>query len=350
VNFTRPHRLELVAAERLLALFPHAEMVKFGVHGSDVTSGAVRLARAHTGRDLVAVCADQPILATADWFIGTTPMSAGVPDTVRELTVAFRYNDLESVRRLFAEHPAKIAAVILEAETLEPPAPGFLTGLRELCDEHGVVLILDEIITGFRWHLRGAQYVHDIRPDLCALGKGLSNGLPLSALLGRREIMELGGFTQDRDRVWLLSQTYGAQPWALAAMMTVIDVYESEHVTERLHAAGAQLRSGCEAAIRARGLHEHLQILGRDCNLTFATRDAARRRSQGFRTLLLQELLTRGVLAPSFVVSLAHDAQAIELTVEAVRRALPAYERALENGLDGILHGRPVQPSNRRRG
>jgi glutamate-1-semialdehyde 2,1-aminomutase len=350
VNFVRPHRLELAAATRLLELLPHADMVKFGVHGSDVTSGAVRLARAYTGRDLVAVCGDHPFFSTADWFVATTPMPAGIPEPVRELTVAFRYNDLESVRRLVEANPSSIAALILEAETSVPPAPGFLPGLRRLCDEHGIVLILDEIITGFRWHLRGAQYVHDIRPDLSTFGKGMANGLPLSALVGRREIMELGGFCRDRDRVWLLSQTYGAQPWALAAMMTVIDVYEDEGVAEQLHASGAKLRQGCEAAIASRGLHERVQILGRDCNLTFATRDADGHRSQGFRTLFLQELLTRGVLAPSFVVNLAHDDEALELTIDAVSQALSAYEHALEHGLDGILRGRPVQPSIRRRG
>jgi glutamate-1-semialdehyde 2,1-aminomutase len=350
VNFTRPHRLELTAAERLLEIFPGAEMVKFGVHGSDVTNGAVRLARAYTGRDLVAVCSDHPFFSTGDWFIGTTPMSAGVPQPVRDLTVGFRYNDLPSLRRQLEAHPDRIAAVVLEAETSEPPAPGFLPGIRRLCDEHGVILILDEVITGFRWDLRGAQHVYDIRPDLFTLAKGLCNGLPLSALLGRRELMELGGFCEDRDRVWLLSATYGAQPWALSAMMAVIDVYEREAVTAQLHAAGAALRQGCEAVIAARGLHDHVQITGRDCNLVFATRDASGQRSQGFRTLFLQELLTRGVLAPSFVVNLAHDDEAIELTVEAVRQALDAYEHALEHGLDAVLRGRPVRPSNRRRG
>lgn len=350
VNFTRPHRLELTAAERLLELFPSADMVKFGVHGSDVTSGAVRLARAYTGRELVAVCSDHPFFSTGDWFIATTPMSAGIPQPVRDLTVGFHYNDLASLQRQLAAHPGQIAAVVMEAEASEPPAPGFLQGIRRLCDEHGVILILDEVITGFRWDLRGAQHVYDIRPDLFTLAKGLCNGLPLSALLGRRDLMELGGFCEERDRVWLLSTTYGAQPWALSAMMTVIDIYEREAVTAQLHAAGAALRQGCEAAIAARGLHDHVQIAGRDCNLVFATRDASGQRSQGFRTLFLQELLSRGVLAPSLVVNLAHDDEAIELTVEAVRQALDAYEHGLEHGLDAVLRGRPVRPSNRRRG
>ena len=350
VNFCRPHRLELEAAERLLGLLPTAEMVKFGVNGSDATNGAIRLSRAHTGRDMVAVCTDHAFFSTADWFIGGTAMHAGIPAATRELTVGFRYNELASVEALLTEHEGRIAALILEAETTEPPAEGFFAGLRQLCDRHGVVLVLDEIITGFRWHLRGAQHVHGIEPDLSTFGKGMANGLPVSALAGRREIMELGGFASDRDRVFLLSQTYAAQPWILAAVLAMIDLHESEDVAARLQRAGARLRSGVEAAVAARGLADHLQVIGRDCNLVFATRDVAGERSQGFRTLFLQELLDRGVLSPSFVVSLAHDDEAIDRTIAAVEGALPAYERALEGGLEGVLRGRPVQPAIRPRG
>lgn len=349
VNFARPHAVERLAAERLLDLFPFADMVKFGLNGSDATSAAVKLARAFTGRDRIAVCADHPIFATADWFICTTPMSAGIPEAHHELTSGFRYNDLDSVEAVLDGAPGQFAALVLEAETTVPPRPGFFEGLRTLCDRHGTLLILDEIITGLRWHERGAQFVYGIKPDLCALGKGLANGLPLSALLGRREIMDLGGFATGRDRVYLLSQTYGAQPWVLAAMLAVFDVYENDAIVSRLHAAGARLRVGVEEVVSARGLGSHIQVVGRDSNLVFVTRDTAGERSQGFRTLFLQELLRQRILAPSFVVSAAHDHDAIDRTVMAVDSALPAYERALEKGLETVLRGRPVQPSIRRR-
>jgi len=225
VGFVRPHRLEREAAERLIDLIPSAEMVKFGVNGSDATSAAVKLARVYTGRDMVAVCRQHPFFSTDDWFIVTTPMSAGIPDSVRPLTVQFSYNDLASLEALFEVHPGQIAAVVLEAETVEPPAPGFFAGLRELCDRNGALLVLDEIITGFRWHERGAQYLYSIEPDLCTFGKGIANGLPLSALAGRRDVMRLGGHVDDADRVFLLSLTAGGQPWALAAMLAVIDTF-----------------------------------------------------------------------------------------------------------------------------
>jgi glutamate-1-semialdehyde 2,1-aminomutase len=350
VNFVRPHSLELEAAERLTDLIPSAEMVKFGLNGSDATTAAVRLARAYTGRDLVAVCRDQPFFSTDDWFIVTTPMSAGIPEAVRQLTVQFGYNDLPDLGRLLDAHPGQIAAVILEAETVEPPAPGYFDGLRRLCDQNGALLILDEMITGFRWHERGAQFVHDIDPDLCTFGKGIANGFPVSALAGRRDVMRRGGFVDDADRVFLLSQTAGGQAWALAAMLAAIDTCQRERISERLHQIGAELRRGVEDVVADAGLSSYFQLRGRDCNLVYVARDAAGQPSQAFRTLVLQELVDRGILAPSFVVCAAHDPASIRQVVEAVAELMPLYQRALESGVEQVLRGRPVRPAMRVRG
>jgi len=350
VGFVRPHRLEREAAERLIDLIPSAEMVKFGVNGSDATSAAVKLARAYTGRDMIAVCRQHPFFSTDDWFIVTTPMSAGIPDSVRPLTVQFSYNDLASLEALFEVHPGQIAAVVLEAETVEPPVPGFFAGLRELCDRNGALLVLDEIITGFRWHERGAQYLYSIEPDLCTFGKGIANGLPLSALAGRRDVMRLGGHVDDADRVFLLSLTAGGQPWALAAMLAVIDTFEQEGIAGQLHSIGADLRAGVQDAVAAAGLGDYFQLRGRDCNLVYVARDADGQPSQEFRTLVLQEFLEHGILAPSFVVNAAHDPKAISQAVDAVTELMPVYRRALDDGVATVLRGRPVRPAIRRRG
>ena len=350
LNFVRPHRIELEAARRLIDLIPSAEMVKFGINGSDATTAAVRLARAFTNRDMVAVCRQHPFFSTDDWFIVTTPMSAGIPKETERLTVQFSYNDLDDLTRLFEAYPGQIAAVMLEAETVEPPAPGYFAGLRRLCDRHGALLVLDEIITGFRWHERGAQFVYGIEPDLCIFGKGMANGFPLSALAGRREIMRLGGFADDADRVFLLSQTAGAQPWALAAMMAVVDTYEREQIADRLQRTGGELRRGVEEVVADAGLSSHFQLRGRDCNLVYVARDGQGQPSQAFRTLVLQEFLERGLLAPSFVVSAAHDPAAIGQAVDAVAGLMPVYRRALEQGIEGSLRGRPVRPAIRTRG
>jgi len=350
VNFARPHRIEREAAERFIDLIPSAEMVKFGLNGSDTTTAAIRLARAYTSRDMVAICRQHPFFSTDDWFIVTTPMSAGIPKSVEPLTVQFSYNDLADLARVFEEYPGQIAAVILEAETVEPPAEGYFAGLRRLCDAHGAVLILDEMITGFRWHERGAQFVYDIEPDLCAFGKGLANGFPVSALAGRRELMRLGGFVDDAERVFLLSQTGGAQPWALAAMLAVIDTYQREQISARLHQIGAELRSAVTEVVDAAGLSPYFQLRGRDCNLVYVARDEREEPSQAFRTLVLQEFLEHGILAPSFVVSAAHDSAAIRQTVDAVAQLMPIYQRALDQGIDSVLRGRHVRPALRPRG
>jgi glutamate-1-semialdehyde 2,1-aminomutase len=350
LNFARPHRIEREAAERLIDLIPTAEMVKFGVNGSDATTAAVRLARAVTNRDMVAVCRDQPFFSTDDWFIVTTPMAAGIPKLYDQLTVQFPFNDLAGLAEVFEANPGQIAAVVLEAETIQPPAPGYFAGLRRLCDEHGALLVLDEIITGFRWHERGAQFVYDIQPDLSVFGKGMANGFPLSALAGRREVMRLGGFVDDADRVFLLSQTYGAQPWALAAMLAVIDTYQREQIVARLHSTGRQLRERIEQVVADAGLGSYFQLRGRDCNLVYVARDSHGQPSQAFRTLVLQELLNHGILAPSFVVNAAHDLAAVDQTVDAVRQLIPAYQRALEGGIDQLVRGRHVRPALRTRG
>ena len=276
-------------------------------------------------------------------------MSAGIP-AAGPLTLQFSYNDLPGLARLLESHPGQIAAVVLGTETVEPPAPGYFDDLRRLCDQHGTLLVIDEIITGFRWHERGAQFVYGIEPDLCTFGKAIANGLPLSVLAGRREVMRLGGHVDDADRVFLMSQTAAAEPWALAAMLAVIDTYEREGIAGQLHQIGADLRRGIEKAVGDAGLSSHFQLRGRDCNLVYVARDEHGEPSQQFRTLILQELLERGILAPSFVVSAAHDPAAIRQTVDAVAEAMPAYRRALEHGIGTVLRGRPVRPALRRRG
>lgn len=343
-NFTRPAPIEIECAEKLLSLIEGGEMAKFAKNGSDVTTAAVRLARAHTGRDVVAVCADHPFYSVDDWFIGSTAMSAGIPEAIRRLTVSFRYNDLASVRSLFEEHPDRIACLIMEVERTEPPAGDFLHAVRRLCRENGALLIFDEIITGFRWDLGGAQKVHGLTPDLSTFGKGMANGFSVSALVGRREIMELGGLRTDRPRVFLLSTTYGAEHHALAAALETMRTYTREPVIEHLYRQGERLAAGVEQAVDALGLQGYFGVLGRPCNLIYYTRDADGHPSQSFRTLFLQETIRRGVIMPSLVVSNAHQDVHIDRTIEAIAGALQVYKMALEDGVDRHLVGRPVQP------
>ena len=343
-NFTRPSPLELELAERLVALVDAAEMAKFAKNGSDATTAAVKLARAHTGRDKVLYCRSHPFFSTDDWFIGTTPMRSGIPACVRELSLGFAYNDAGGLEALLAAHVGEVACVILEPAAVEEPCEGFLQAVRALCDAHGSVLIFDETITGFRWHLRGAQALYGVAPDLSVFGKALGNGFAIAALLGRRELMRLGGLDHERERVFLLSTTHGAETHALAAALAVIEAYETHDVIATLARQGERLRRGVEAAARAAGVERCFATLGRPCNLVYVTRDGSGRPSQAFRALFLQELIQRGVLAPSFVVSAAHGDAEVDHTIGAVAGALGVYRRALEDGIERYLVGRPVKP------
>jgi glutamate-1-semialdehyde 2,1-aminomutase len=343
-NFVRPAPIELELAEALLSLLPAAEMVKFGKNGSDATSAAVRLSRAYTGRDMVAICAEQPFFSIDDWFIGSTAMNAGIPDAVSSLTASFHYNDVDSLKRLFAEHPGRIACVVMEAATWMEPAPGFLQGVIDLCHAEGAVFVLDEMITGFRFHLGGAQAYYGIRPDLSTFGKALGNGFSVSAMAGRRDIMELGGLRDERPRVFLLSLTHGAETHAMAAALATLRVYQEEDVVGQLRRAGESLRAGVARAAGELGLTEHVQAIGHPANLVYTTRDGEGNPSQPFRTLFLQETIRRGLLMPSLVVNLGHRDEEIRRTVEGIGEALAVYRKALDEGVERHLQGRPVKP------
>ena len=340
-NFTRPHPIEVECAEELLALVPGADMAKFCKDGSTATTAALKLARAHTGREKVALCGDHPFFAVHDWFIGTTAIDAGIPRCVKDLSLTFRYNDIDSLRALFEAHPGEIAAVILEPAKYDPPEHGFLHAVGDLCRDRGAVFVLDEMITGFRYHLGGAQALYGVVPDLSAFGKALGNGFAVSALVGKRELMELGGLRHGSERVFLLSTTHGAETHALAAAIAVMRTYRREPVIETLHARGTQLREGIERVAAEHGLAGHVPLFGPPCNLVFGARDPDGEPSQAYRTLLMQELIRRGVLGPSLVVSYSHTERDVEETVAAFDGAMTVYSRALEDGPERYLVGEP---------
>ena len=348
VNFARPHRLELEAAEAFLRCVPGAEMVKFAKNGSDATTAAVKLARAVTGRDLVAVCRDQPFFSVDDWFIGHTHTPAGVPEAVRRLTVTFRFNDLAAAEALFAERGSDLACVMLEAERDEVPKSGYLAGLRRLCDTHGTLLVIDETISGFRLHVGGAQTLHGVVPDLSTFGKGMANGFSVSALAGKRQFMERGGLTTDQEKVFLLSTTHGGETHALAAAVETMNETREKDVPAALAAKGRLLADLVNDAARSAGVSEYFHTEGHPANLIYVTKDADGLRSQAFRTLFLQETVKRGLIAPNLVVGYSHTEADLRAAADRIAEALAVYKRALEDGVDRHLIGRPVKPVFRR--
>ncbi len=342
-NFTRPAKIEVECAEELLGMIDGAEMCKFAKDGSTVTTAALKLARAYTGRDRIALCKDHPFFAIHDWFIGTTEIKGGIPAAERSLSLTFRYNDPESLERLFRKYPGEIAAIILEPAKYSDPEDDFLHKAKELCHRAGALFILDEMITGFRWHNGGAQKVYNIVPDLSTFGKALANGFAASALVGLRKYMEPSGLYHDRERVFALSTTHGAETPGLAAAMATMRYYQNNPVIEVLEQQGTKLTNGLRPLIEKHGLEHYVEIVGKPCNLVFATRDADGKPSQHFRCLLMQELIKEGVLGPSLVISYSHSDEDIAQTVMAFEKALAVYGLALEHGPQQYLVGPPSQ-------
>ena len=336
VLFTLAHPLEAEVAEQLCRLIPCAEMVRFGKNGSDVTSGAVRLARAFTGRDVIAACGYH---GWQDWSIGPTTRNMGVPKAVRELTCTFTYNRIETLERIFDEHPGRVAAVIMEPVGIEPPRSGFLESVRELSSRRGALLIFDEIVTGFRLALGGAQEHFGVVPDLACFGKGMSNGFPLSALVGRRDIMRL------LEEVFF-SFTAGGEVASLVACLATLSKLERWAVIPQLWRQGERIREHVDRAAAAAGVAGAIRCvgLGPRTVMTFTQDDGEPWWS--LKSLFLQECVKRGILfTGAHNIALAHDDVAVKAASEVYDEVLPLVAEAIRcENVDERLEGLPVEP------
>jgi len=344
-NLTRPSFVELEAAELMVSLFDGLDMVKFAKNGSTVTTAAVKLARAYTGKKYIARCYDHPFFSYDDWFIGNTVIDKGVPEEIKKLTLSFRYNDVQSLVKLFDEYNNDIAAVILEPAADEEPKDNFLHKVKDLCHQRGAIFILDEMITGFRYDLRGAQHYYNIIPDLATFGKGMANGFSVAALAGRREIMELGGIQKEgQERVFLISTTHGAEMSSLGAFVEVVNFYKEFNVTDHLWNYGKELINGMNSIARELGIDNYFKVVGVPVNPNYVTYDNNNKVNLSFRTLFAQEMIKNGILMPWIALSYAHGEEELEMTLEATRKSLEIYRRALEDGVDKYLVGRPIKP------
>ncbi len=336
VTFSLAHPLEVEVAETLAKVVPCAEMVRFGKNGSDATSGAVRAARAYTGRDVVACCGYH---GWQDWYIGTTTRRRGVPAAVCELTRTFTYDDVGSLERLFAEHPGRVAAVILEPVGVVEPTGDFLQRVAALTHANGAVLIFDEIVTGFRLALGGAQERFGVVPDLACFGKAMANGFPLSAVVGRREIMEVF------DEIFY-SFTFGGEALSLAAARATIAKLRERNVVEHLWRQGRALRDGYNALARELGLADRTQCIGFPPRTVLTFRDRAGADSLAMKSLFQQEMIKRGILTSGgFTLCYAHSDEDVRRTLAACRDALGILATALAGDrVEAMLEGPVVQP------
>jgi glutamate-1-semialdehyde 2,1-aminomutase len=345
VNFCKPSVLEGELAELLVGIIPSAEMVKFGKNGSDAVTAAIKLARAYTGRDYIARCKDDPFNSVHDWFIGSTIMSRGVPKAVRDLTLQFKYNDLKSCEMLFDEHPGQIACVILEPVSFEIPSCGFLQDLKMLCEKNGALLIFDEVVSGFRFALGGAQEMVKVTPHLSAFGKAMANGFSVSALVGQREFMKLGGIEHDGERVFLLSTTHGGETHSLAAAIACIGEIKRSGAIEHFWSTGQKLMELVTAAALSVGAEKYVKCIGYGVKPGFIFMDESGEVSPIARTLFMQETIARGLLMPYVVPSLAHNVADITFAVECIGEALTVMKRAAEGpGMLAAIHGTVIKP------
>jgi glutamate-1-semialdehyde aminotransferase len=335
VNFGLPHPLECEVAERLVAHIPCAEMVRFGKNGSDATSGAVRLARFVTGREVILCCGYH---GWQDWYIGTTSLAGGVPESVRRLTVSFPYNDLAALAALFDRHAGQVAAVIMEPMGTVWPDEGYLDGVRGLCSRHGAVLIFDEVLSGFRFGLAGAQGHFGVTPDLACLGKAMGNGFPISCIVGRRDLMK------EYNQVFF-SFTAGGEAASLAAARHVMDRLAVPGTIEAMWDTGRDLMDGVTRLAEEAGLAEVVECHGYPARhvIGLSHPDVAQ---PVLRTFWQQETVSRGVFNNAYHnLCLAHTGQDVRFTLEIYAQVMAALKQGLDAGdLPQRLAGPPLEP------
>lgn len=336
VIFSLPHPVEAEVAELICSMVPCAEMVRFGKNGSDATAGAIRLARAYTGRQRVAVCGYH---GWQDWYIGSTARHRGVPKATRDLTHTFAYNDIGSLLTLFDSHPHEFAAVIAEPMNVAEPQPGFLEALKRNTHEHGALLVFDETITGFRYANGGAQELFGVTPDLATFGKGLANGFPVSAIAGRRDVMKL------MEEIFY-SFTFGGEALSLAAAKATLTKLRTQPVVRTLAERGRAIIDGTRAIIEHYRLGDVFAVSGHPSWSFLSFRDARGATPFEVKTLWMQELMERGILCVgSHNVSYAHSEADVARLLEVYREVLPMIGQVLDGGrLRDSLRCEPLVP------
>lgn len=338
ILFSLLNPLEVEVAEKLVECIPCAEMVKFSKNGSDVCAAAVRLARAITGREMIFCYGYHGF---QDWYIGSTDRNAGVPKCVCALTKPFGYNDIDGLRKMFEEYHGQVAAVIMEPVIAEKPKDDFLNKVKALAHKHGSLLIFDEMISGFRFRIGGAQEFFDVAPDLATFGKGITNGMPLGVIAGKREYMK------HFDKAFL-SSTYAPEALTLAAASAVIDFYKEHDVIGKLWEKGEYLEKHLNAVIEKHGVKKNVSLAGYPVRLMVNTHDASGVQNSNLATLYQQEMIKEGILcfAGVLMLSYAHSREDLDYFISAFDKACGIIKEAVESGEDiaKFLRCKPGSP------
>lgn len=342
-TFSLPHPLQVEVAEQFRDLVPCAEMVRFAKNGNDVTTLAAKLARAHTGREIIAT---QGYHGWSDTWMGATPMHRGVPDAVRNSTVQFEYNEIESLERIFDRHPDDVAAIVTTPVNLSPPEDDFLKRVREIADREDALLVFDEILTGFRFAVGGAQEFFDVIPDLGCFAKGMANGYPISAIAGRRDVME-----ELTDDEFFFSMTYAGETVSLAAAKACLSVLDDEPVVDHLYTQGAKLCDGYNDLAAAHDLAERTWCRGYPPRSAVSFYDAQGETDTELKSLFVQECLKRGVLfSGTHLPNYSHTDDDVERTLTVYDEAMGVLSDAVAaDAVTEYLDGEPVDATLRQR-
>jgi glutamate-1-semialdehyde 2,1-aminomutase len=336
VSLSLPGILEAEVAELIVEIVPSAEMVRFGKNGTDATSAAIRLARAYTGRDHIIVCGYH---GWQDWYVGSTTRNKGVPDSVSALTHKFEYNNIASLQSVLSEFDGRVAAVIMEPMNVVYPEPGFLESVQRLTRKAGALLIFDETITGFRFARGGAQELFGIKPDLSTFGKGMANGFPISAVVGRRDVM------MEMEEIFF-SGTFGGELLSLTAAKVVLQRHLTEDVCGELSSAGQSLSHQTELAIKESGLGEEIKMSGHP-SWKFINWNSTKKYSiEEIKSYFMQEIFKRGILVLStHNITLAHTPRIITEVVDAYSEVFGKLRYVLESEtLRQELKAEPLRP------
>lgn len=364
-NLTRPSITELKSAELFVSLFKNVDMVKFAKNGSTAVTAAIKLARAYTKKDLVLRCLDHPFFSYDDWFIGSTNIKRGIPKSTINLTKTFKYNDISSLKEKIKKYKNKISCVVLEPSALECPMikgqrgccmksvcernfkneNHFLKEVAKICKENKIIFILDEMITGFRWHLGGAQSFYNVNPDISTFGKAMANGFSVSAVCGKKKYMELGSITKENEeRVFLLSTTHGAEMCGLGAFIETTNFLKSEKVIQKNWKYGEKLIFEANKISKNLNLQDFFRLKGVACSPYYECLDSNKKTSLKFRTLFLQEMLKENILMPWISISYRHTDITLDKTLLALEKTLYTYKKAINNGIGKLIKGHVVKP------
>lgn len=337
IVFSQMHPLEIEVAEKLIHYIPSAEMVKFFKNGSDATTAAVRAARGYTGREHIAYCGYH---GWHDWCIAHTTRSAGIPSFNKNLSLQFTYNDIASLEKIVQENGGKIAAVVMEPVGVELPKEGFLQAIRQLCTQHGIILIFDEIVTGFRLSLGGFQSVCGVTPDLSCFGKAMANGMPLSALVGNKDIMMLF------DTDLFVSGTFGGEAASLAAASKTIDILNRDNGLEKINNYSKDLCFGLNQLITKYQMEDYLSVKGFPQRSILAFKDKDNLTLETQKTYFMQECIKQDLLYfCSHVPCVAHGDEELVFALSVLDSVVERFAEVIKSGtLIENLEAQVIEP------